>query len=47
MSDSHEAKTKDRQAAALVASGGIILSFVLYWVVQVQGVREMLELAYG
>lgn len=38
---------KDVQAAALLASATIAGGFFLYWVVQIQAVREMLALAYG
>lgn len=38
---------KDVQAAAVLASATIVGGFVLYWVIQVQAVREMLALAYG
>ena len=37
----------DKQLAAILASGGIVLGFIVYWSVQIQAVREMLELAYG
>lgn len=39
--------TQDLQAAAVLASGGVILGFLLYWSIQVQSVRELLALAYG
>ncbi len=42
-----EPDNRDAQAAALLASSAIVVGFVLYWVVQVQSVREMLALAYG
>ncbi|NND67039.1 MAG: hypothetical protein HKN19_05570 [Halioglobus sp.] len=47
MNDSENAKRKDRQASALLASVGIIVGFVIYWSLEIQAVREMLELAYG
>lgn len=48
MTDSGKTKTQvDQQVAAAMASGAIVLGFVLYWAVQIQSVREMLELAYG
>ena len=31
----------DLQLAALLASGTVIVSFVIYWIVQIQDVREM------
>lgn len=42
-----EQRKKDTQAAALLASATIAGGFLLYWVLQVQAVREMLALAYG
>jgi len=48
MSDKHsEQQLKDSQLAALVASASVIGFAVIYWGFQIQGVREMLELAYG
>ena len=38
---------KDAQAAAMLAGATIVCGFALYWVIQVQAVREMLALAYG
>ena len=43
----HENRLNDTELAALLASGTIILGFLIYWFVQIQDVREMLELAYG
>ena len=43
----NEHRLKDTQLAALVASASIIGFAVIYWGFQIQGVREMLELAYG
>jgi hypothetical protein len=40
-------ENKDKQAAALAASVIVVTAFALYWVAQIQGVREMLALAYG
>ncbi len=37
----------DLQLAALVASGTIAVFFIVYWIAQIQDVREMLALAYG
>jgi hypothetical protein len=37
----------DRQLAALIASATIVTGFLLYWLVQIQDVLDMLELAYG
>jgi len=47
MNDLQDARRKDRQAAALLASIGIIVGFAIYWSSEIQAVREMLELAYG
>ena len=41
------AAQKDAERAALFASGAVVVGFILYWSIQVQAVREMLELAYG
>ncbi len=38
---------KDQQLAALLASTVIIGFAVIYWVIQIQDVREMLAMAYG
>ena len=38
---------KDLEMSALIASATIALGFLLYWLVQIQDVREMLALAYG
>jgi hypothetical protein len=38
---------QDTQTAALAASATIIVGFLIYWVAQIQDVREMLALAYG
>jgi hypothetical protein len=40
-------RLKDTEIAAAVASATIIVGFLVYWIVQIQDVREMLELAYG
>lgn len=39
--------SKDMQLAALLVSATIVAGFLVYWLVQIQDVREMLELAYG
>jgi len=39
--------SKDAQMAALVASATIVAGFLVYWLVQIQDVLDMLELAYG
>ena len=38
---------KDTEIAAALASATIVLGFLVYWIVQIQDVRDMLELAYG
>ena len=38
---------KDKQAAAVLASVTVVAGFTVYWIVQIQSVREMLALAYG
>jgi hypothetical protein len=40
-------QNKDKQGATLVASIIVVVAFTIYWVAQIQGVREMLALAYG
>jgi len=47
MSDesNNEGKLDDTQAAALIASSAIIFSFVVYWALQLESVRELLEFA--
>jgi Na+/proline symporter len=37
----------DKQAAAWLTSVIIVTAFTIYWVAQIQSVREMLALAYG
>jgi hypothetical protein len=48
---SEESKTNkkmdDVQVAAVTVSASIIVFFVVYWVVQIQSVIELLEMAYG
>jgi len=36
-----------RERVAVFSSGAIIVAAAVYWVIQVRGVLEMLELAYG
>jgi hypothetical protein len=38
---------RDAQLAALLASTAVIAGIVLYWVMQIQAVRESLAMAYG
>jgi|TARA_B110000971_G_scaffold144264_1_gene147445 hypothetical protein len=37
----------DVQVAAVTVSASIIVFFVVYWVIQIQSVIDLLELAYG
>ncbi len=49
MNDTREENTKqkdDETAALLVAQSFIIFS-AIYWFLQIESVRELLELAYG
>jgi hypothetical protein len=36
-----------REKIALAVSGAIVLAAVIYWIVQIVGVLEILEMAYG
>lgn len=40
-------RTRDAQGAAVLASTSIAAGFAIYWVIQIQSVRELLALAYG
>ncbi len=42
-----EAKVKDDQMAALVVAQTFIMFSAIYWFLQIESVRELLELAYG
>jgi hypothetical protein len=42
-----ERKLDDVQLAAVAVSASIIVFFVVYWIIQIQSVRELLEMAYG
>jgi len=42
-----EAKFDDNQTSAIAATSAIIVFMVIYWSIQIQSVRELLELAYG
>ncbi|MBT3529622.1 MAG: hypothetical protein HOF74_05300 [Gammaproteobacteria bacterium] len=42
-----EEKLDDVQMAAVAVSASIIVFFVVYWIIQIQSVRELLEMAYG
>lgn len=41
------AKLDDDQMAAIISVGTIVVFMAVYWFLQVQAVRELLELAYG
>lgn len=43
----NEDQLNDDQTAAVVGALVIINFFVVYWALQIQSVRELLELAYG
>lgn len=50
MSDTPESKKKglDRQEIIAVSvSSAVIIVALIYWVIQINGVMEMLEMAYG
>lgn len=38
---------KDSEIASLLAAVAVIAGFTLYWLLQIQAVLELLELAYG
>jgi hypothetical protein len=42
-----DSNKQDRQLAALLTSIAITGFAVIYWVIQIQGVRDMLAMAYG
>ena len=44
MNDSQDSTQKDAQTAAAVACATVIVGFAVYWIVQIQDVREMLAL---
>jgi hypothetical protein len=39
--------TSAREAVAAIVSSAIVLASLCYWIVQIDGVRAMLKLAYG
>lgn len=45
--NSDEAVLRDIRLATCLFTGTVVVGFVVYWVVQIQSVREMLALAYG
>ena len=47
MSDKKKVAMEDLQVSALAASATILIFSAIYWTVQIQSVREMLEMAYG
>ena len=42
-----DAQFKDQQTAAVIAASSFIVFSAIYWFLQIQSVRELLELAYG
>lgn len=42
-----ETKKKDDQIAALIVAQSFIMFSAIYWFLQIESVRELLELAYG
>tara|TARA_B100000989_G_scaffold163227_1_gene121930 strand:+ start:198 stop:356 length:159 start_codon:yes stop_codon:yes gene_type:complete len=46
-SDNDVHKIKDDQAAALVVAQAFIVFSAIYWFMQIESVRELLQLAYG
>jgi|APSaa5957512493_1039668.scaffolds.fasta_scaffold66512_1 hypothetical protein len=42
-----DAELKDAQTSALVAASTVIIFSAIYWFLQIQSVRDLLELAYG
>lgn len=45
--DKNAAKMDDVQMAAVALSATVIVFFVVYWAIQIDSVRELLNLAYG
>jgi len=45
--ETEEIKAKDDQTAALIAAQAFIAFSAIYWFMQLESVRELLELAYG
>ena len=45
--DESKGKLNDDQTAAIVGALVIINFFAVYWALEIQSVRELLELAYG
>jgi hypothetical protein len=44
---SKEKNLGTREKIAAVISAAIVVTAVVYWIVQIKGVMEMLKLAYG
>ena len=42
-----ETASKDKAISAIMISAVIVGGFVVYWVSEIEAVREMLKLAYG
>lgn len=40
-------KMETIEIVAAASSGAILIAFAVYWIIQIQGVMEMLEMAYG
>ncbi|NQV71417.1 MAG: hypothetical protein HQ498_15445 [Pseudohongiella sp.] len=45
--DKNAAKMDDVQTAAVAISTTIIVFFVIYWAIQIDSVRDLLNMAYG
>jgi len=39
--------TRDRETAAWISCVAVTIAFTVYWLVQIQDVRELLAMAYG
>ncbi|MGQ9427322.1 hypothetical protein ACXYTJ_14210 [Gilvimarinus sp. F26214L] len=44
---SNESKLSTMEIVAAGSSAAIVLTALVFWVIQIQGVMEMLEMAYG
>jgi hypothetical protein len=42
-----ETRRRDLRVSAALASAVVIGAFLVYWFLQIQDVRELLEMAYG
>lgn len=47
LTDDQNNGIKDAETSALVAASAFIIFSAFYWFLQIQSVRELLELAYG